>query len=207
MHARDKIRLRIAQEAARLIVEEGIRDYLPAKQKAAARLGVSETRRLPRNEEIDAALEEYHRLYRADVQHEHIIRLRTLALEAMRFLRPFSPWLVGSVLEGHAGEFSPITLYLFPESPEDVIRTLNNGRIPFSEKSVWLSLGSSRSSRPSIYPALHFWVDGVEIELILLPVDLKQQRLTRKGRHLSKCDTETLEALIRQGEPSLQRAT
>jgi hypothetical protein len=204
MHARDKIRLRIAQEAARLIAEEGIHDYLPAKQKAAARLGVTEVRRLPRNEEINQALEEYHRLYRADVQQRHIIRLRKLALEAMRFLKEFSPRLVGGVLEGHAGEFSPITLHLFPEAPEDVILTLRNGRIPFSEKSVWLSLGSNRSAA---YPALHFWADGVEVELVLLPLEFKQQRLSRKDRNLPRGDAEALEALIRRSETSFPEAT
>jgi hypothetical protein len=197
MQTRDKIRLSIAQEAARIIAEEGIHDYLPAKQKAAARLGITEPRNLPRNEEIDLALKEYHRLYRADIQPQHIIRLRKLALEAMRFLKKFSPRLVGGVLEGSAGKFSPITLYLFPDSPEDVIRILIDGRIPFSEKSVSLSLGTNRSTS---YPALCFLVDDVEVELVLLPAELRQQRLERKNRTAMRGDAEAVEALIRQSE-------
>jgi hypothetical protein len=197
MMPRDKIKWRIAQEAARLMAEEGVHEYLPAKNKAAARLGVTDSRRLPRNEDIDQALEEHHRLYRADVQPRHIIRLRKLALEGMRFLKDFSPRLAGGVLEGSAGEFSPITLHLFPDAPEDVIRKLMDGGIPFTEKTVSLPAGPNR---PDLYPALCFWVDGVEVELVLLPVELKQQRWARKDKNLPKGDTEDVEELIRKTE-------
>lgn len=200
MHVRDKLKLRIAQEAARIIVEEGIHDYFPAKQKAAARLGVASTHGLPRNEEIDQALDEYHRIYRADVQPGHIVRLRKLALEAMRFLKAFSPRLVGGVLEGYAGEFSPITLHLFPEAPEDVIRALLDGRIPFSQTT--LALPGSNASRMVDYPALSFLVDGVEVQLVLLPMELKQQRLVRKERGLARGGLDAVEALVRRSEMS-----
>lgn len=197
MHVRDKLKSRIAQEAARIIVEEGIHDYFPAKQKAAARLGVASTHNLPRNEEIDQALDEYHRIYRAGVQPGHIVRLRKLALEAMRFLKAFSPRLVGGVLEGYAGEFSPITLHLFPEAPEDVMRVLLDGRIPFSQASGSLP-GSA--NRMVDYPALSFLVDGVEVQLVLLPMALKQQRLVRKERGLARGDLDAVEALVRRSE-------
>ncbi|MGZ8215707.1 hypothetical protein [Methylomagnum sp.] len=197
MHVRDKLKLRIAQEAARIIAEEGIHDYLPAKQKAAARLGIASTHSLPRNEEIEQALDEYHRIYRADVQPRHIVRLRKLALEAMRFLKRFSPRLVGGVLEGYAGEFSPITLHLFPEAPEDVMRALMDGRIPFSQTSASLP---GNANRMTDYPALSFFADGVAVELVLLPTELKQQRLARKERGLSRGDLEAVEALVRRSE-------
>jgi hypothetical protein len=195
MSTKDRLRLRIAQEAARIMAEEGVHDYLPAKQKAAARLGIAASGNLPRNEDIDAALNEYHRLYRAHVQPQHIVRLRTLALEAMRFLREFSPRLVGSVLEGSAGEFSPITLHLFPEAPEDVIRKLMDGKIPFSEKSALLPTGSGRTTA---YPALCFLVDGVEVHLVLVPIGLRQQRMARKDRSQAKGDENDVAELIRQ---------
>jgi hypothetical protein len=194
MRVKDRTRLRIAQEAARIMAEEGVHDRLPAKQKAAARLGVADARQLPRNEEIDAALEEYHRLYRSNVQRRHIARLRRLALEAMRFLKDFSPRLVGGVLEGSAGEFSPIILHLFPDSPEDVMRKLMDSKIPFQEEeAVPLFAGPNRAALA--YPALCFWVDGVKVELALLPSALKQQ--ARKDRHAPRGEARDVEALLR----------
>jgi hypothetical protein len=194
---KDRVRVRIAQEAARLMIEEGIREYRPAKQKAAARLGLAASKNLPRNEEIDQALEEYHRLYRAHVQPQHITRLRRLALEAMRFLRLFSPRLVGGVLDGSAGPFSPIVLHLFPEAPEEVIRKLLESGIPHTEQSVSLSVGSPR---PVAFPALCFWVDGVEVQLVLLPAGSKPHRWLRKDKTAPKGDLEQVETLVRQAD-------
>ena len=48
----DRARQVLAQEAARIIVEQGIEDYHVAKIKAAARLGMSERGSLPGNTEI-----------------------------------------------------------------------------------------------------------------------------------------------------------
>lgn len=199
MSPADKARRRIAQEAARIIAEEGVQDYLPAKQKAAARLGLPASRNLPRNEEIDTSLEEYHRLYRAHIQPKHITRLRRLALEAMRFLSDFAPRLVGGVLDGSAGEFSPITLHLFPVTPEDVIGKLMDNHIPFTEKSGSLPLGRGRIEP---CPALSFLVDGVTVDLILLPGEYRQHRSSRRDRNDLKGDEEDVMALIRQSEDS-----
>ena len=57
--AQTHLRLRIAQLAAQLMIESGIRDYAFAKRKAAKQLGVSAARGLPSNEEVDAALVEH----------------------------------------------------------------------------------------------------------------------------------------------------
>lgn len=193
MNARDQIRIRVAQTAARILAEEGIQDYFLAKQKAAARLGIPTLRNLPRNEEIDAALEEYHRLYRAQKQPRHIHRLRRLALEAMQFLQAFSPRLVGGVLEGYAGEFSPITLHLFPDSPEDVIKRLMEGQIPFSEKLLSVTTESGHATNCS---TLCFLVDSVEVQLVLPPTGTSQQRWWHMERNIPTGDAKCVAALL-----------
>ena len=48
----DHLRSAIAQEAARLMAEHGIHDYLTAKRKAAERFGVSDASVLPKNTEV-----------------------------------------------------------------------------------------------------------------------------------------------------------
>ena len=48
----ERARLVVAQEAARLIVDQGIRDYGLAKKKAAQRLGMSTRGSLPGNSEV-----------------------------------------------------------------------------------------------------------------------------------------------------------
>ena len=97
-------RQQIAQEAARLIIEEGIGDYQFAKLKAANNFGASSVdTSLPRNEEIDHAMELYHRMYSGEQHHTFLAQQRRVALEAMEFLEQFSPRLTGPVFTGAAG--------------------------------------------------------------------------------------------------------
>ena len=100
----NSLRIRIAQEAARLISESGIRDYALAKRKAADQLQVSDLGQLPRNDEIEEALYQYQRLFRFDEQPRRLRYLRTVALRAMEFLAAFEPHLVGTVLRGTADQ-------------------------------------------------------------------------------------------------------
>ena len=64
----DNLRRALAQEAARIMAEHGIRDFFVAKKKAAERLGVSDgSAVLPKNIEIETALVEYQQIGRAHV--------------------------------------------------------------------------------------------------------------------------------------------
>ena len=57
------LRQAVAEEAARVMSEQGIDDFLFAKRKAAERLGVVDAAILPRNTEIEAALFARQRLF------------------------------------------------------------------------------------------------------------------------------------------------
>ncbi len=193
MATEDRMRRRIALETARIMAEEGIDELGVAKKKAAARMGVAESRHLPRTEEIEAALIEHQRLFGASDQPQRLARLRKLALEAMRFLAEFSPLLVGGVWNGGAGRFSPIRLYLFPAAPEDVMRKLWDARIPFEEKSHCLA---AEAESLDDLPALHFSVDDTRVELLVLPQSWKGRSLRKKGREHGGGTLKDLEKLI-----------
>ncbi|MDX1455873.1 MAG: hypothetical protein R3217_10505 [Gammaproteobacteria bacterium] len=127
-----ELRRLIANEAARLIAEEGIRDFLKAKRKAAMRYGVSEREGgFPTNQEIEQQVFEYQRLFQADSQPAELRRLREAACQAMKLFRDFQPRLVGQVLLGHATRHSDIQLHLFADSPEFVVMHLIDREIPF----------------------------------------------------------------------------
>ena len=96
--------------AARLIAEEGICDFAAAKQKAARQIGVTVQTLLPDNHEIDAALRSHQAIFQSDSQPQECLVLRQVAVDVMRWLGRFSPWLVGSVLTGSANRFSTIEL-------------------------------------------------------------------------------------------------
>ncbi|MBI1942271.1 MAG: hypothetical protein HYS35_01295 [Betaproteobacteria bacterium] len=114
------MRARIAAAAARIMAEDGIDDFALAKRKASRRLGASDTEALPANEEIEAELRAYRALYQAEEHSERIAQMRRVALEAMRALLRFNPYLTGPVLSGLAGPYAEIELQLFPESPKEI---------------------------------------------------------------------------------------
>lgn len=123
-----QLRSRIAHLAARLMAVDGIDDLSLAKRKAARQAGATETRSLPSNEEVEAALESYLKLYQADEHALRLAHLRTCALHMMGILERFNPQLSGPVLEGNAGRYSDIDLHLFTDSPKDVeLFMLNKG--------------------------------------------------------------------------------
>ena len=133
------IRTRLAIEAARLMAEEGIKDFLSAKRKAAKRLGVAErTSSFPNNLEIESSLIEYQRLFKPGTATLRLRALREAAKQAMMLFEDFCPRLVGSVLSGNATEFSDVELHLFDDAPEKIAMHLLSREIPFqsSEKRV-----------------------------------------------------------------------
>ena len=102
----DRVRQTVAQEAARIIVEQGIRDYRVAKVKAAERLGMNMRGALPRNAEIELAISNHPALFGGDSHADFLRSMREAALSAMELLNSFTPRLVGPVLQGTADENS-----------------------------------------------------------------------------------------------------
>jgi hypothetical protein len=114
------MRARIAHLAARLMAEDGIEDFGVAKRKAARQFGAADTRHLPDNDEVEAALAAWRQLYEADTHAPRIAELRRAALAMMDTLARFDPHLAGPVLAGHAGRYAAIELHLFADSSKDV---------------------------------------------------------------------------------------
>jgi hypothetical protein len=111
--ARDaQTRLRIAQAAAKLIAEHGITDWTLAKRKAARQLMLPEREPLPADDEVEAALAEYHAIFGGDAHDATLRRQRELALRWMRRLAQFAPLLSGGVAAGWATVHSDVRLEL-----------------------------------------------------------------------------------------------
>jgi len=171
---RDQHRLKtlLAQECARLMVEEGVKDYRAAKRKAALRLAVDDKAALPDNVEIERAVIEHQRLFHADRQAIRLRHLRQTALEAMRFLARFRPRLVGPVLHGTAGSHSEVQLHLFADTPKDVLMFLLEHRIPLetSERRQKLNSGDRVT-----LPVFRFEAGDALIELtVFAPLDERE---------------------------------
>lgn len=164
-------RMQVAWEAARLISEGGIDDYRQAAAKAATRLGITDTAAIPTTQELEDALREYQRLFRAD--QPHLLRQRReAAVEAMRFLDAFNPRLVGAVLEGTADAHTAVSLQVFSDDADAVVRFLHDKGIPARIGTRSVRLGGAAWSPCT---TLSFIADGVPFELLVLPTTALRQ--------------------------------
>ena len=161
-------RARLAQTAAQLIQEQGIRDFRLAKEKAAAHLGIDVRRGpLPKNTEIETALAEHQRLFGGERHDIRLGELRRAALQAMRLFADFRPRLVGDVLSGLAGEHSDVQLHVFAEQSESFDLFLQAQGIPFdlTERRFRYGRGEYR-----YYPVFCFAAGSVGIEAVVFPL-------------------------------------
>ena len=198
MSRRDQdLRSRLAHEAARLMAEQGIRDYGAAKRKAAERAGIRDERDLPANREIEAALRDYQRLFQSATQPQRLRRLRETAVEAMTFFARFEPRLVGAVLEGTADEHSAVCLHLFEDDPSEVLRFLDEHRIPYDEDERVLRLSREHSAE---FPSFRFDAEGTTIDLTVLPrLNLRQAPLSRTSdAPMQRASINAVRALLAQ---------
>jgi len=192
----ENLRRALAQEAARLMAEHGIRDFLVAKRKAAERLGVIDgVALLAKNSEIESALAEYQRLFRGASHLEALEAQRRAALAAMRYLREFAPRLVGPVLSGTATEYTEVQLHLFAERVESVTLKLLDGGIPHELTEKRLKL-NAELVRP--FPGVRFEVDDQPIEATVFPTDgIRQAPMSPvDGRPMRRADAGEVEALL-----------
>jgi hypothetical protein len=192
----DNLRRALAQEAARIMAEHGIRDFFVAKRKAAERLGVTDGAAvLPKNTEIETALVEYQRLFGGDSHTESLHAQRRAALNAMRYLQEFEPRLVGAVLSGTATEHSDVQLHLFADRAESVTLKLMDRRVPYevTQKRVKMN-----AERVVAYPGVRFEMDDHEIEATVFPTDgIRQAPVSPvDGKPMRRANTFEVETLL-----------
>lgn len=206
MSARElELRRRVALEAARLIGEQGIRDFALAKRKAAQRLGDLDESSLPTNREIEEALREHQRLFQGDSQPQQLLDLRKAACDAMRHLAPFEPRLVGAVLEGIADMHSAVCLHLFADTPEQVMIFLDETGIDYAEDARRMRIGHDRQAE---YPVLRLTHENIVFDLTVFPCDaIRQAPLDRGGvKPMRRANLAQVETMLAEMAPASRSA-
>lgn len=178
-------RLRIAQAAARLIVEHGLTDWTLAKRKAARQLLLPDTAALPSNDEIEAALGDHHALFGGDAHVQALRRQRIEALAWMHRLAAWDPVLVGGVAAGWATEHSDIYLELVADDPKAVEIALVGGGVRYA---------ASPARVDDI--AIHLRVESPQWDIRLAIVTPLQRRNRPRKSDEPRLSAATLAAMI-----------
>ena len=191
----ERARQVVAQEAARIIVNHGVRDYRVAKQKAADRIGVTGRGSLPGNAEIEAAVAEHLQIFGGDAHEDRLRLMRVAALSAMDLLASFMPRLVGPVLAGTADENSVVNLHVFADSPELVALELEQigvGYRPYERRL------KSRRGQVETYAGFEFNHGNNAIQVTVFPVDgIRQAPMSPvTGKPMKRADATAVQEML-----------
>ena len=182
-------RARIAQIAAKLIAEHGIPDWTLAKRKAARQLMLPDREALPGDDEVAAALAEYHAIFGGEAHVAQLREQRERALAWMRRLAEFSPRLTGGVAAGWATAHSDVCLELSAADAKLVELALLNAGVAYR------AMHADRDGAAELY------VDTPQGGLRLSvrdPADMRQRpRRDRHGNEEPRLDEAAVEALLR----------
>ena len=195
----DRARQLLAQEAARLIVDQGMRDYRAAKIKAAERLGMSTRGSLPRNSEIEFAVSEHLQLFGRESHTVYLHNMRQVALSAMALLSEFEPRLVGPVLNGTANVNSSVNLHVFSDSPESVAMQLTDLAYNYRPYERRLKASRGRGATADTFAGFQFVHEGESIEATVFPVDgIRQSPISPiDGRPMKRADSKSVRSLLK----------
>ena len=160
-----KIKLSVANLAAQLIMEEGIKDYLYAKKKAAKSLGINENANLPTNSQIDKAIDEFNKIFNPNIDIEFLQQFKTQALEVMSIFKNFKPHLMDQLSQGIIPKFPEIKINLFADNLKDVEYVLLNSELSYDFKEVKMNAKGGKHSVKSI-PTIY-------LENLSIPAEIK----------------------------------
>ena len=207
-----QLRQLVAQQAARMMAEDGVSDYAYAKRKAGRQLGILDASCMPTNSEIEEEIKLFHEIYNADEQPEALRQLRSDALIVMKMLERFNPHLTGSVLDGTAGKYAETNIHLFADSLKDVEMFLLGQQIPYdTDEKAYRTTNDRRNAerkggdRKKV-PV--FTLEGPNGVIKLSVFDVDDMRTPTKsptnGNTANKVNAESLRALIESAKSSVE---
>lgn len=156
-------RLAVCEEAARIMQQQGIRDFQAAKAKAVERLGTGRRFPLPSNREVERALQQRLRLFSAEFWSDRCQLLWRLATEIMETFSAYEPRVVGALLRGIVTEKTPVEIHLFADFPEEISDSFLQHDIPYEcfDKRVRYT-----RNRYTMIPAFRFACEDVSVEIL-----------------------------------------
>tara|TARA_B110000114_G_scaffold6992_1_gene7122 strand:+ start:197 stop:826 length:630 start_codon:yes stop_codon:yes gene_type:complete len=202
------MKVSVANLAAQMIMEEGIKDYLYAKKKAAKSLGLNEKASLPTNSQIDKAIDDFNKIFNPNIDIEFLQQFKTHALEIMDIFKNFKPHLMNQLSEGIIPKFPEIKINLFADNLKDVEYVLLNSELSYDFKEVKMNNKVGKNlikSIPTIY------LDNLSIPAEIKVYfendffDFKKNFLQNRGQNINKVLSLDITALNSSTELPLKQ--
>jgi hypothetical protein len=204
-------RQRLAYEAARIMSDEQIDEFEHARRKAAERMGVTNRRLWPDNEEIQQRLLEQQRLFGGASRRRERLALLEQGLAAMQLFENFSPRLVGPAWAGTASAQQGLDLHLFSDNAEEVIWTLIDLKIPWEADQGQFRYSDNTAKE---HPILSFVAGTLPVRIAVLPAKARQHppldavsNRPERGANRAQLEQEILQARENPDWPREDEAT
>lgn len=195
------LRAEIAAVAARLIAEEGM-PWDMARRKALRGLVGSDRPPagllLPDDAELEQALRLHQNLFQSHTQPAQCRALRRSALDCMRLLGDFSPYVSGPVLRGTADQHDVISLQLYTDSAKDVAIFLLNAGVKYEAVDP-----PGKSGREGVEALAFSWADAQFIVTIYDSDGLRRAVRTAPDGSPQRADAAALARIIEADEKTL----
>ncbi|WP_146203411.1 nucleotidyltransferase [Leucothrix pacifica] len=188
-----QIRMLLIREAARLMVEENVTQYLDAKKLAAKRLFRKPLKNLLSNKEVADAVYQMTHLLNAEALDQQLHEMRQIAINVMRELSDFSPRLIGSVSTGRIRESSDIDIHVFVDHIESLLIFLDHLGWRYETSLVSIQQNGVLND----YQHVYLWLD-YPIELSVYPT-LEIRKATRSSvdrKPIKRLSLSKVEALL-----------
>lgn len=187
-------RRKVAEEAARFIVEGSEAEYLHAKERAISMLGLSSNNHLPSNKKIKECIAQ---LTVCQLGEEEVRRrtkeMREIALEIMQVIEDADPFLIGSTLTGQIRNSSDIDLHAYSDDFTALKSLLND----WGYEDVDEELVDNRKGR---FVHLKWYERNYPVEITVYPWSWRDIALYSSvtGKPMKRADTAGVRALLKQ---------
>lgn len=189
----NNLRRLLVREAARLMFEEGVDQYLDAKKKAAKRILGKQTKILPSNGEISDELYQLSLFHRGNELTTTLFEMRLLAMDVMDHLETFSPRLIGSVSTGRIRHGSDIDLHIFTDSLEVLQNQLDSLDWRYELKQIWIEKNGRPVEHTHVYLDLEF---PVELSIYSLNEIRVRGRSSTDGKPINRLSIAAVRHLL-----------
>jgi predicted nucleotidyltransferase len=187
-------RRRVAEEAARFIVEGCEAEYLHAKERAISMLGLSSSSHLPSNRKIKDCIA---RLTASQLGDEEVKRriteMRRIAAEIMEVIPDADPFLIGSTLTGQIRDSSDIDLHAY----SDDYTILKNQLLDWGYEEIEEEIVDNRKGR---FVHLKWHENEYPVEITVYPWSWRDVVLNSSvtGKPMKRADINALKALLKR---------
>jgi predicted nucleotidyltransferase len=187
-------RRRVAEQAARFIVEGCEAEYLHAKERAISMLGLSSSSHLPSNRKIKECIA---RLTSSQLGEDEVKRrvaeMRRIAKEIMEVIEDADPFLIGSTLTGQIRDCSDIDLHAY----SDDYSVLKNQLVDWGYDEVDEEVVDNRKGR---FVHLRWHENGYPVEITVYPWSWRDvvHYSSVTGKPMKRAGIKSVKALLKR---------